>query len=60
MFLNNAMDFCREMEMYHFWLILRQIWGQTAVRGSKCLSKCYKPFGMQEGHFPFQSAKGTS
>ena len=45
MFLNNAMDLCREMEMYHFWLILRQIW-QTAVRGSKCLSKFYKPFGM--------------
>ena len=45
MFLNNAMDFSREMETYHFWPILRQIW-QTAVRGSKCLSKCHKSFGM--------------
>ena len=45
MFLNNAMDFCREMETYHFWPISRQIW-PTAVRGSKCLSKCYKSFRM--------------
>ena len=48
MFLNNAMDLRREMEMYHFWVILRQIW-QTAVRGSKGLSKCYKLFGMRKG-----------
>ena len=46
MFLNNAMDFCREMEMSDFWLVFRQIW-QTTVRGSKYLSKCYKPFGVR-------------
>ena len=46
MFLNNAMDFCREMETCHFWPIFEEIW-QTAVRGSKCLSKCYKSFGMK-------------
>ena len=46
MFLNNTMDFSREMETYHFWPIFEADLGDCSTRKCKSLSKCYKSFGM--------------